>query len=188
MPRNALHNPVAVAALGVLLERPMHPYELATVLTERGVPVNRGSLYDTVEALARVGWIAPLDTERAGARPKRTPYRLTKSGRAELVKRLDCQIRLPRAEYPEFLIAVSHIGVLRKKGAIGALQERVAHLTGRIDELTLQLNNAINTAKVPRLFLIEAEYGIAMVRAERDWVNQTIANMSDGTIPWPKGI
>jgi hypothetical protein len=29
--------------LGALLERPMHPYQLAAVLAERGVPVNRGS-------------------------------------------------------------------------------------------------------------------------------------------------
>src|SRR5580704_19019499 len=45
MPRNALANPVALQALGALLERPMHPYQLATTLSTRGVPVNRGSLY-----------------------------------------------------------------------------------------------------------------------------------------------
>ena len=68
MPRDALANPIALAALGVLLERPMHPYQLARVLAERGVPVNRGSLYDTVEAMARAGWVAPQPSERQGVR------------------------------------------------------------------------------------------------------------------------
>lgn len=49
MPRDALANPVVLAALGALLERPMHPYQLAG----RGVPANRGSLYDTMEAMTR---------------------------------------------------------------------------------------------------------------------------------------
>ena len=41
MPRDALANPVVLAALGALLERPMHAYQLATVLAGRGVPANR---------------------------------------------------------------------------------------------------------------------------------------------------
>ena len=58
MPRDALANPVALPALGALLERPMHPYQLAAALAERGVPVNRGTVYDTVQALAGAGWQA----------------------------------------------------------------------------------------------------------------------------------
>lgn len=186
MPRNALTNPVTTPALGALLERPMHTYELAAVLAERDVPVNRGSLYDTVDALVRVGWIRPLSSERAGSRPKRTPYQLTEAGRAELVKRLDEQLRAPRAEYPEFMSAVSHIGVLGKRRAIAALQARTAGLTDRIQDTASRLDTALHTAKVPRLFVIEAEYALAMLHAERNWVSQTIADMESGAISWPE--
>jgi DNA-binding PadR family transcriptional regulator len=91
MPRDTLANPVALAALGALLERPMHPYQLAAVLAGRGVPVNRGSLYDTVDAMTRAGWIEPGPAERAGARPQRTPYALTEAGRAELITPWPCR-------------------------------------------------------------------------------------------------
>ena len=119
MPRDALANPIALAVLGALLEQPMHPYQLSGVLAERGVPVNRGSLYDTVDAMARAGWIEPRPTERQGARPQRTPYAITAAGRTELASRLDFQIRTPRREFPEFLGAVSHLGVLGPDRAPG---------------------------------------------------------------------
>src|ERR1700722_4013239 len=99
MPRDALANPVVLAALGALLERPMHAYQLATVLAGRGVPANRGSLYDPMEAM-------------------------TRAGQAELARRLARQVREPRREFPEFLGAVSHLGVLGKRRAAEALAER----------------------------------------------------------------
>jgi DNA-binding PadR family transcriptional regulator len=185
MPRDALANPVALAALGDLLERPMHPYQLGAVLAERGVPVNRGSLYDTVEAMTRAGWIEPGPAERAGARPQRTPYALTDTGRAELVRRLDAQVRAPRREFPEFLGAVSHLGVLGPKRAADALRERAGRLAARIDEDQRRLEQAVEGESVPRLFVIEAEYALAMARAERDWVLALAEDIDRGRLAWP---
>ena len=63
-----ISNTLALAVLGLLQERPMHPYEMASTLRERhkdsSFKVNSGSLYDTVEALARHGWIEPVATAR----------------------------------------------------------------------------------------------------------------------------
>jgi DNA-binding PadR family transcriptional regulator len=185
MPRDALANPVALAALGALLERPMHPYELGAVLAERGVPVNRGSLYDTVDAMARAGWIAARPAEQAGARPQRTPYALTNIGRAELVLRLDAQVRAPRREFPEFLGAVSHLGVLGPQRAVDALQERAGRLDALVAEDQRRLDEALGDAGVPRLFVIEAEYALAMARAERDWVLAVIEDIGSGRLAWP---
>jgi DNA-binding PadR family transcriptional regulator len=186
MPRDALANPVALAALGALLERPAHPYQLAAVLAERGVPVNRGSLYDTVDAMARAGWIEPGPAERSGTRPQRIPYALTETGRAELVRRLDAQIRSPRREFPEFLGAVSHLGVLGPKRAAEALKERAGRLAALIDEDQRRLAEALEGAAVPRLFVIEAEYALAMARAERDWVLALIEDINCGRLVWPR--
>ena len=185
MPRDALANPVALAALGALLERPMHPYQLAAVLAERGVPVNRGSLYDTVDAMARAGWIEPRPAERAGARPQRTPYALTETGQAELVRRLDAQVRAPRREFPEFLGAVSHLGVLGSQRAADALRERAGRLDALITEDQRRLDEALAGAGVPRLFVIEAEYALAMARAERDWVLAVIEDIGSRRLAWP---
>jgi DNA-binding PadR family transcriptional regulator len=186
MPGDALANPVALAALGALLERPMHPYQLASVLAGRGVPVNRGSLYDTVDAMTRAGWIEPRPAEREGARPRRTPYALTGTGQAELAERLDSQIRAPRREFPEFLGAISHLGVLGPQRAADALGERAARLAVFIDEDQRRLDEATGGGGVPRLFVIEAEYALAMLRAERDWVLGLIDDIGGGSLAWPR--
>jgi DNA-binding PadR family transcriptional regulator len=181
MPRDALANPVVAPALGALLERPMHPYQLATVLRERGVPANRGSLYDTLDAMAAAGWVTPQPAEQDGARPRRTPYALTDAGREELVRRLGQQIRTPRREFPEFLGAVSHIGVLGPAGAIAALRERADRLAQRIAEDRRRLA----AAPVPRLFVIEAEYALQIDESELAWVLALISQIETGELTWP---
>jgi DNA-binding PadR family transcriptional regulator len=172
--------------LGALLERPSHPYQLAGVLAERGVPVSRGSLYDTVEAIARAGWIEPRPPEREGTRPQRTPYALTGDGRAELVRRLESQVRSPRREFPEFLGAISHLGVLGPKRAVEALRERAERLAALISEDQRRLDRAVGDGSVPRLFVIEAEYALAMLRAERDWVRALIEDITSERLAWPR--
>jgi DNA-binding PadR family transcriptional regulator len=186
MPRDALANPVVLAALGALLERPMHPYQLAAVLAGRGVPVNRGSLYDTLEAMTRAGWAEPRPAERSGARPERTPYALTEAGQAELARRLDAQVRAPRREFPEFLGAVSHLGVLGPERAAEALAERAGRLAALIADNQRRLDEALGGGGAPRLFVIEAEYALAMLRAEQDWVLALAEDITSGQLAWPR--
>jgi DNA-binding PadR family transcriptional regulator len=185
MPRDALANPVVLATLGALLERPMHAYQLAGVLAGRGVPANRGSLYDTLGATTRAGWTEPRAAERAGARPQRIPYAITEAGRAELARRLDAQVRTPHQEFPEFLGAVSHIGVLGPERAADALAERAGRLEARIADSQQRLDEALAGASVPRLFVIEAEYALAMLRAEKEWVLALAEDISIGRLAWP---
>lgn len=179
-------NPIVLAALGALLEQPMHAYQLAGVLAERGVPVNRGSLYDTLEAMTRAGWTEPRPAERAGARPQRTPYALTPAGQAELARRLDAQVRTPRREFSEFLGAVSHLGVLGPQRAKQALAERAERLAILIAEGQQRLDEVLRTGSVPRLFVIEAEYALAMLRAEHNWVLALAEDINSGRLAWPK--
>jgi DNA-binding PadR family transcriptional regulator len=186
MPRDALANPVVLATLGALLERPMHVYQLAGVLAGRGVPANRGSLYDTLDATTRAGWTEPRPPERAGARPQRTPYALTEAGRAELARRLDAQVRTPHQEFPEFLGAVSHLGVLGLERAVAALAERAGRLAALIADGQQRLDEALASASVPRLFVIEAEYALAMLRAEKDWVLAVAEDITSGRLAWPR--
>ena len=173
-----------LAALGALLERPMHPYQLAGVLAGRGVPANRGSLYDTLEATTRAGWTEPLPAQRDGARPQRTPYALTPAGQAELARRLDRQVRVPRREFPEFLGAVSHLGVLGPERAADGLTERAGRLAALIADCQQRLDEAL-AGTVPRLFVIEADYALAMLRAERDWVLALAEDINRGRLAWP---
>jgi DNA-binding PadR family transcriptional regulator len=188
MPRRALENPLVLAVLGLLIESPMHPYQMLAELRarseSRAKAVSRGTLYDVVDALVAAGWVVPQGVERSGNRPERTVYTLTDAGRDELVRRLDSQIRRPRHEFTEFLGAVSYLGALGPDGAVEALTERAQRLSERIttDELRLR---EVHGNGVPRLHVIEAEYALHLVRAEWTWVRDLIEEIRSGSLTWP---
>src|SRR5918911_633014 len=87
MSRRRVSNPLALAVLSCLNERPMHPYEISTTLRSRGkeqsIKLNYGSLYAVVEALQKHGLITPRETTREGRRPERTVYEITEAGVTE---------------------------------------------------------------------------------------------------------
>ena len=86
--RGSSSNPLALAVLACLHERPMHPYEMAGTLRERGkehsIKLNYGSLYTVVDNLAKHGLIEAVEARREGRRPERTVYQLTDTGRVKL--------------------------------------------------------------------------------------------------------
>jgi DNA-binding PadR family transcriptional regulator len=188
MPRRALDNPLVLAVLGLLLEHPTHPYQMLTDLRARGgnraAAINRGTLYDVVEALVTAGWVAPQGTERTGNRPERTVYALTDAGHDELVRRLDSQIRTPQREFTQFLGAVAYLGALGPIGAVEALTERGHRLSARIaaDERALA---DVLASGVPRLHVIETEYALGQARAELAWIDTVVDDIRAGSLIWP---
>lgn len=190
MAARKVSNTLALAVLGLLQERSMHPYEMASTLRERhkdsSFKVNSGSLYDTVESLARHGWIEPVATARDGKRPERTVYAHTELGQSEFVRWIDELIRTPVPEYPKFLAAVSYLGALEPQAAADALGERATNLAKRIEEATAVLADTVGSGAVPRLFMIEVECALHGWKAELAWTRRTIAEIRDGTLSWPR--
>ena len=80
MPRHRA-NPLALAVLACLTERPMHPYEMAATMRTRGqdqsIRLNYGSLYGVVDNLLKRGLVEEHEVVREGRRPERTVYRIT---------------------------------------------------------------------------------------------------------------
>jgi DNA-binding PadR family transcriptional regulator len=83
---NAPHpsNPLALAVLALLFERPMHPYEMAATLKQRhkqdSIKLRYGSLYSVIDLLVARSLIQAKETSRDGRRPERTVYGLTTPG------------------------------------------------------------------------------------------------------------
>ncbi|MFD4555635.1 PadR family transcriptional regulator [Streptomyces sp. NPDC058469] len=188
MPRRALDNPIVLAVLGLLLEQPSHPHQMLTELRTRSdnhaAAITRGTLYNTVAALTEVGWLASQGQERSGNRPERTVYALTQAGTAELVRRLDSQIRNPEREFSQFLGAVTYLGALGPSGAVDALTERAERLRQRTATDEGRLTEVLATG-VPRLFVIEAEYALSLARAEMAWIDSVIDDIRTGSLTWP---
>ncbi|MGX9886892.1 PadR family transcriptional regulator [Streptomyces sp. NPDC002276] len=188
-PKRPVSNLLGLAVLGLLLEQPMHPYEMATTLRQRNkdtsFKLKTGSLYDVIESLARAGWIAEHSTEREGRRPERKVYAHTELGREEFMSWLDELVRTPVKEYPSFLAAVSYLGALGPERAVLALQERIARLDEEIDQAR-RAHAEVLAQQTPRLFVIEIDYALTIADAERDWARRIVDEIQDGTLTWPE--
>ena len=104
MPRWSRSNPLALAVLVCLYEKPMHPYEVAQTLRQRAkqesVRLNYGSLYAVVESLEKKGLIKATGTVREGKRPQRTVYEITDEGSREMIDWLTELIGVPGQGVP----------------------------------------------------------------------------------------
>jgi DNA-binding PadR family transcriptional regulator len=175
-PRKSTH-PLALAVLVLLFEKPMHPYEMAATLKQRGkeqsIKLRYGSLYTVIGQLERQTFIEPTGTERAGARPERTTYRLTNTGEAEMNAWLRSLVSEPVKEYPQFEAALSLLPALPPKEAQALLSQRLSRLDEGERKLQSELTGAA-AINLPPLFLIETEYALALLRAERAYVETLI--------------
>jgi DNA-binding PadR family transcriptional regulator len=184
MARNR-NNPLALAVLYCLLERPMHPYEVATTLRqrfkERSVKLNYGALYAVVESLRKRGLIEPIQTERPGRLPERTIYQLTGAGRTEVSDWLAGLISTPATEYPQFVAALSFLPALPPEQAVDLLRQRLQHLDIE-DAQAAATRELVHKRGLPRLFLVDDEYRDRLRAAEIDYVRSLIRNIESGTL------
>ena len=179
-------NPLALAVMALLFERPMHPYEMVSLMRERGkhesVRLRYSSLYSVVGALEREGLISPRETVREGRRPERTVYGITDAGRAEFLTWLRELLSEPVKEYTQFAAGLSFIAALPPDEAVGLLEERVRLLEEEIGEMRLGLEEAAERLGLPRLFLIESEHELVLREAELGWVRDLAGEIRAGTL------
>jgi DNA-binding PadR family transcriptional regulator len=186
--RSLPRTPLALAVLSLLLERPMHPYEMKVMMQGRGhdrvIKIKGGSVYDTVERLNRLGFVEPVETSREGRRPERTIYSLTQSGRDELRAWLRELISRPVWEYPQFGAALAFmVGAGDKDEVVAMLHWRIVAVEAEIAASETVLQGTLSHG-IPRIFVIEEEYGQAMRRAELEFVRRLIADLEEGGL-WP---
>lgn len=185
MPAAHPANPLALAVLALLFERPMHPYEMAATMKERSkhesIKLRYGSLYTVIEMLVTRGFIAAKEKKRDGARPERTVYRITPAGRTELHDWMRDLIGAPVKEYPQFEAGLCLLPVLPPDEALALLRERRDRLDATIKPLAAQQRT--HAGQIPDLFLVENEYRIAMLTAEHRFVAALIANIEKGWGP-----
>jgi DNA-binding PadR family transcriptional regulator len=186
MTKRRVSNPLALAVLSCLNERPMHPYEISTTLRTRGkeqsIKLNYGSLYAVVESLAKHGLIRPLETTREGRRPERTVYDITEAGASEHDDWLAELLSTPVREFTSLEAGLSLMP--------GLEPDEVARLLGeRAERLRMQLRRieathaAMAEAGMPRLFMVESEFQAHMLEAELGYVTRLAEEIATDELP-----
>ena len=183
--RRKVSNLLALSLLTLLTQRPMYPYEMASMLRERGkdnaIKVNWGSFYTVVQNLEKYGFIEAVEVVREGRQPERTTYQITDAGRAELMDWIRELLSVPEREHSSFEAALGESAVVPPDELIGLLQQRLEALEEANGRLQAELATLVT--QLPRLFLIESEYYLAQRRAEEDWVRGLLKEFTGGTFP-----
>jgi DNA-binding PadR family transcriptional regulator len=184
-----LSNPLALAVLTLLDERPMHPYEMSTTLRERhkeeSIKLNYGSLYSVVTSLQKYGLITVQETVREGNRPERTVYAITDAGRIKMTDWLSELISTPAREFTGFEAALSLMGALPPDEVIRLLEIRLNGLQMKWHSLEALLS--ASPPNFPRIFLIETEFQLALLAAEVDFVRKMLTDLKTGEMTGVEG-
>lgn len=180
-------NLLGLAVLSYLTQRPMHPYELNRQLRDNDAAatfkLSYGALYSVVRQLARAGLIAEAGSGRTGNLPQHTVYELTDAGRAELRDWLRELLAEPRHEYPAFAAALSLVVVLPPREVADLLEARLARIAAVRADVVGRRDGAV-AGGVPPLFLVEVDYRVALLDAERDFIADLLATITDPAAGW----
>ena len=191
MPPSSSLTPLGVAALALLVERPMHPYEMYQTLVQRSeervVKVRPGSLYHTVDRLAASGLVRATGTEREGNRPERTTYEITERGSLALSERVAEILGTPVNEYPEFPLALGEAHNLPVESVIQLLKNRVSLIRADIAVLDDGIRS-IQAKQLPRKYWLNVQYTRALSDVEASWLESLIHDLESGDISWTEEI
>jgi DNA-binding PadR family transcriptional regulator len=180
--------PLAVAALGLLLERPMHPYEMVQLLLARSedrlIKVRPGSLYHAVDRLHADGLVRPVGTERAGNRPERTTYAITSEGVDALGEWVRHALSTAEPEFPRFPLALGEAHNLSRAEVVTRLRRRLVALHGQDAELAAG-EQVVSGKSLDERFWLDLPYTRALLAAEIDHLTRLVQRIESGDLLWP---
>jgi len=176
----------SLTVLVFLRLKPMHPYELRSVIKlthkDEFLQLNAGSIYNSIDRLLEAGLIEILETSRDGRRPERTVYRITTAGTEEMLGWLRDLLRTPGPDPIPFYAALSFLPALEPGDAVKQLATRRERLGAEIQNYREVLKTV--GARIGRLHLIEVEYALALRTAEQRWVTQVIHDLRSSKLSW----
>ena len=98
---------------------------------------------------------------------------------------LETTLRDPAREFPLFPAGLAFLMLLPPKRALALLRERTETLAATIERDRAALT-AVRDRGLPRLFLLDDEYRLAMAEAEHAWIAGLVGELEAGTVTWSK--
>ncbi|MHA7135543.1 PadR family transcriptional regulator [Oerskovia turbata] len=181
----------ALLLLGLLHERPMHPYQAHQTLKQRGddrlASITPGSVYHAMDRLESDGLVEIVGTDRDGNRPQRTTYRLTDAGREAFAARTALLLGEPRREHPCFPLALSQAHAIDRSDAVVALRARRAALADELASHTHRYD-VVRGHGLPRRLLLDVEYDIRRIQSDLAWLDALLADLDAGALDWDEAV
>ncbi len=180
--------PLSLAALALLVERPMHPYEMYQLSLQRRdhrlVKIRPGTLYHAVRRLAESGLVQALGTEREGNRPERTTYEITDAGRDQLTTDVAQMLAEVADEYPVFPFALGEAHNLPDDEVVRLLSTRHSALRETIGEIEAGIA-LVRGKELPWAYWLQLEYLHTVLTAQAGWLESAITDVGSGRFAVP---
>jgi DNA-binding PadR family transcriptional regulator len=164
--------PAELTLLGLLVEKPMHGYELDEVISTRGMrewtEIGFSSIYYLLSRLRDRGLITEIGTSRPARGKARRVYGPTAEGRRACAQAAEAAVAELRPVFPPLLIGLANQPVIAPERLQAALDRRAAALTERITAI-----GAARDAQPEAPGFVRAifDYALGQLAAERQWLN-----------------
>ena len=157
--------------IGLLLDRPMHGYELAEVLSGLGqwADMGRTSVYYTLGRLERDGLVTK-HVERHGDKPERSVYSMTEEGRNAFFRSIEETLRAGSEPLSALDVAIFYSNRLDQEAVVDAVRERIASLEEEITESVEQMSRDGEGSAVDLPLRLVLQRRLALLRANVEFL------------------
>jgi DNA-binding PadR family transcriptional regulator len=165
--------------LGLLLDRPMHGYEILQQIRAAGVdlwlPISPAAIYYTLSKLHRWGLV--LETRARGEGPERSIYHLTERGREAFLAGMENALASQEPTRFEYGLGIFLLNKLPQERALPLLEQRLEFLRRREETLAEARRQ---TSEDPLRCAI-LTYAANCTRVEREWLEGLVRHLRGET-------
>jgi len=161
--------------LGLLLDRPMHGYEILQQIRAAGVdlwlPISPAAIYYTLSKLHRWGLV--LETRARGEGPERSIYHLTERGREAFLAGMEQALASQEPTRFEYGLGIFLLNKLPQERALPLLEQRLEFLRRREEALA----EACKLTREDPLRCAILTYAANCTRVEKEWLEGLIRHL-----------
>jgi DNA-binding PadR family transcriptional regulator len=176
---------VDLLVLGLLMDRPMHGYEISQVIGKEEIrgwlSVSITSIYYALNKLKKNGSIMET-VHTSETSPERTVYHITDSGRQVFFGLMEKSLASSDRPYLDFDLAVYFINRLPQTSVTTLLAKRRKFLQEWLDSLLVSLESARELSNnSPGLAILE--HSDAFLRMEVEWLDHVVTELGAESEP-----
>jgi DNA-binding PadR family transcriptional regulator len=161
-----------ILLLGLLLDRPMHGYELYQQIQSEGVDdwfvVSAAGVYYSLRKLHDLGLVVESRQRKRGT-ARKSIYRLTEKGRAAFLAAMEVELASREKAYLEYDLAISLLNRLPLERALPRLEERQAFLGEQAKEVQDSVAAERDNGSAP-LRLAILDHKLRYLTMEQEWL------------------
>jgi len=176
---------IDLMVLGLVLERPMHGYEINQIIgsddMQSWLDISRTSVYYALSRLKKQGLITEV-VEKQYNKPDRSIYRITEPGRELFFDSLGRALAEQEKVFLEYNIGLFFINKLAKEKALDVIERRKRFLKKWRTVLNEQLKNANNgDGHIPTLRAV-VDHTLSFAEHEISWLDAFTEDVSGSAI------